>query len=231
MWNKIQRIYIGTNQVRPVYKWEPWANTVAYYKFVNDINDYSWNGYNLTWAWNYSDNMITSTSTLYYNWNTLLGQDYSGDFSFLVWADFSNTASNAQFMLVRDNSARPCCWISQTWGAFIYKGYSQSGYWWVTCPSSWEYSPSGIHHVALVRSGDTFYSYLDWVQNPDTVTMSGYIWAWNSNTEKWPKFGYSQNSLTTHAQVRMWETIIENRGWSSTEMLEYFKWTKKMYGL
>ena len=49
MWNKIQRIYIGSNLVRP--KWHPWANTIAYYPLKEDTNDYSWNSRNLTNSW------------------------------------------------------------------------------------------------------------------------------------------------------------------------------------
>jgi hypothetical protein len=60
--------------------------------------------------------------------------------------------------------------------------------------------------------------------------MTGYIWAWNSNTEKWPRFASSSWQLTFRT-ITLWEVIMENKGWSSTEMLEYFKWTKKMYGL
>ena len=234
MWNKIQRIYIGTEQIRPVYKREPWANTIAYYKFVSDVNDYSWNNYNLAWGGTFSNNMITSTSTLYYNWNSLFWQDYGGDFTVMGRMDYTKSASDSNMYFICDKSYRPSLATNDAgdgWGWSIYKGYSQSGYGWVTTPSSWgHWSVTWIHHTALVRIWNTFYSYWDWVQATDTLTMTGYIWAWNSNNEKWPRFASSGWQLTFRT-ITLWEVIMENRWWSSTEMLEYFKWTKKMYGL
>ena len=40
-----------------VQDWQPWENTLAYYKFFTDWNDYSWNNYHLT------------TSNVTFNWN------------------------------------------------------------------------------------------------------------------------------------------------------------------
>ena len=48
MWYKVNKIYVGTQQVRPV--WKPWSNTIAYYPLTSTttVNDMSGNNRNLT---------------------------------------------------------------------------------------------------------------------------------------------------------------------------------------
>jgi hypothetical protein len=51
MWYKLNKIYVGTQQVRPS-GWQPWANTIAYYPLnstttVNDMKGFG-TSYNLT---------------------------------------------------------------------------------------------------------------------------------------------------------------------------------------
>ena len=83
MWYKINKIRVGTQQVRPD-TWTPWPNTLWYWTFddmnANQITDVSWNWNNITggvmptytqvlwgnYAWNY--NNVSSWDTQGYHW-------------------------------------------------------------------------------------------------------------------------------------------------------------------
>ena len=212
--------------------WKPWANTVAYYPLNSDTQDYSGNNRHLTGSWTYSWNMITSTSTLYYNWLSLFWQDYGWDFTFSFYADLDVSSSDAAMVMIRDSAARPSVSIGLSWTGWtetVYKWYNQSwsGRYW---SSSWNFTKAGTHCFHLVRGWNTVTMYMDWVSKW-SISFSWYVWAWNSNSEYWPKFWYAPNSLTTHRTVRIWNVILENKARTAQEITDYYNRSKKNYGL
>lgn len=72
MWNKISKIYVGTNLVRPKPSpsYTPTANTIMYYPLKWDLLDYSWNNRNPTgfvWTITYPNNAYASLTNFYSN--------------------------------------------------------------------------------------------------------------------------------------------------------------------
>ena len=220
-------------QPKKIYIWideaDPLDTALAYYPMTSDLNDHSWNGYNLTWTATYSWNMATSTSTIYYNWQSLFWQRYWWDFTVMARMDFDAWESGVNCNIIIDASNwawRPC--FNFGGGVWIYKGYPQDGYGWVTCPSSWDHTKSGTHFMAVVRSGNTFYQFRDWVKNADTVTMSGYIWAWGNKTEYWPKF-WNENNTTSHKTWRGWNVVIDNKARTDAQVIAFYNSTSSLY--
>ena len=210
---KIKKIYVWQKQVRPAdtyHYYTPTANTIAYYPLRDDIDDYSWNWYNLAhdswWTATYSNNMVISTDALVYG--TAMLPSY---WNFTVW-----------------------CWCYPSSWNGIYE--NDSGWpLWFLCDISWEYkwnfkywgawyrlgSTAEIAwpcHIMVTRSGSTFTIYINWQSN-GTFSSSGTM-------NPRPK-GFGINGFSNW----VWWVIMESVAWSAQDILDHYNYTKTNYWL
>lgn len=220
MWNKIQKIYIGSNLVRPEVPplYTPTANTLMYMRFKGNYNDEMWNTLTLTW-----------TAPTY--WATSAWEKYS------IWVSGTSLANTNISWFWWDCTVS--CWINPTtesvWRTiFIYwdKGYSGAWYWLEmnTSRRLYVYRRWGSSYridTNQTISADTWTNIIMTHSDRNTVIYINGTQA-NSNT-----YNYDYNS-----KFSMWsmiwkfdEFIMENKTWTATEVSNYFSATKSYYWL
>lgn len=232
MWNKIQKIYIGTNQVRPELEpWTPWANTFAYFPLKNDATDVIHNiALTSEWTTNYTTVWgVKSAEFTKSNWL------YDNNFSYIPQWDYSKTLS---------------CWLYVKWGNISWGGIV--AVWWDTVWSvfwigaySWSYS------IIMTRNGSTSTAYTPtlntWINVIATYNNSDwkmYIngnWytTWGNTTAptSWNNLYLWQNiwaSILVNNQTFYWnmsEVILEDKERTPQEVANYYNQTKSTYWL
>jgi len=233
---KIKRILVGTQQVRP-YRYNPWANTIAYYPFDTNFNDYMGN-YNLT-----AKAGSPSITTL--NWVKCCYFNGSSD----IWNDSLHMSTIWTTFTV-------CAWVYVLWDEMavmnnIYWAWSSySVNWvWLFFYTNWlwwrwqswynstmtlvenqiSYSKNRWYFVCTTYTNWTYKMYVNWVQ---TVTQSATpwfsssslfrIWWSNFNDNRWER--YFSNWYVSRE-------IIENKVWTADEIDLYYRTTKSNYWL
>lgn len=221
MGNKIQKIFIGSNQVRP-HTWRPWANTVAYYPFTWDILDHSWNWKDLALnAWSYSlfTNIITipSGSSLY--WPLVTPEQTTWDRT--INMRVINTSTSARNSFVYRWSRNP---IASNWHMAWCDGENWNRPWVSLKPttSTWyrnRPSSASVWAVFLmtwVKTWTTMKLYLNWAEVSSTT-----LW-----TDTW---GWYTNTCTVLEAWTYWEIIIEDKVWTADEISKYYNNTRGKY--
>lgn len=223
MWNKIQRIYVGSNLVRP--SWKPSSSTLAYYPLTSTttVNDQSGNNRNLTNAnvtfgsykgvncayFNGSSSALYATMPsnpqaltlswwMYFVWNWRSAESYNGHF-WRWWSNFWPYVSN------ESNKKFVCSpwWI---------------GTYYLTSDTVWKY-------VTVTFNGsNTVKLYVNWVLDWTNSSASVPSWTafaigsnYNHNWNRW-KWGVS-------------EFIVENKVRTAQEIANYYNQTKWNYWL
>lgn len=212
MWNKIQRIYIGTNQVRPPY-WDytPTSNTLVYYRMKEDLNDYSWNNRNLTGTVTFADNKMTNTSTLS---RTKILSGTTWAFTVSIWTRGWNTWG------VSENDS----WWAQWF--LTAKWVNQDNYNW-----------NAIINWSWRRSGGTTA-----IGTNDDFLLLTFVYNWNNRKayNNGVNFGTTTNcswnlkTTATSFRVGAWvwgQIIIEKWAWSVSDIQTYYNNSKWNYWL
>ncbi len=221
MWNKIQKIYIGSNLVRPSVPplFTPWANTLLYMEFRGNYNDEKWNTFTLTW-----------NAPTY--WATSSGEKYS------IWESGTQLYCSALSWFWWDCTVS--CRINPT---------SESI--WRTIFTYWDRSGSGYWYWLQMNTSNRLYVYRRWgssyrIDTNQTITS----WVWtniimthadrstiiyingtqvNSNT-----YNYSLWNSKLYIWSMIWsfdEFIMEDKTWTATEVSDYYNATKWYYWL
>jgi len=241
MWNKIQKIYIGTNQVRPP-TWKPDASrTLLYMKFNNNLNDDSGNNHTVTGTWfgygvignnHYVEKTSTSSSWTYINpspasMNSAIG---SGDFTVSLF--FFNKTHNSAAMLFWNwkNSRSPYHWI------YILAGGDEDISMYTT-NNDFHHNSQMIasfenwHHLVFTRISWVCYRYIDW------KLIDSFSNSVNFNTSQWDTFfllNRSTYSWHSWGDITWWkisEVIYEKIWWTDQEIQYYFNQAKWNYWL
>lgn len=221
MWNKIQRIYVGTNLVRPPYgggSWKPTANTILYMPLKIDLLDY-WPGHiSMTSSWTIT---IDGQWANFGNLSALKGQSsstISWNFTFSSWLKLTSAGSGASIISI--------------WQGYPGRGYryGANSSWkiWFTLYSvyDWNYGTnfstlySNWHNLILTRSGTTNTLYLDW------VSKGTYTWTSTPSSNNITIWG-DYTSWTIQGNVN--EIIIDGSAWTATEITNYYNNTKGIY--
>lgn len=231
MWNKIQKIYIGSNLVRP--KWKPDSNTLAYYPLKTDFNDASWNWNNLT-----NSNVTLTTqwgvACAYFNGSNaaaVCSVDLSiSSATFNVWINKSRNNGNERFITVTKTSPDSELWLITTktnvgnvnWVAYIggdiASGYNNTGI------ANWTW----MHVVYTIwESWNSLYV------NGSQVTMTYH----RGNASAWLSYARAFSSIMlwkhqaniAYYQWYLSNAIIENRVWTAQEIADYYNQTKSNY--
>ena len=259
MWYKVNKIYVGTNLIRPVWKPDP-NRTLLYLKFDSNTNDSSWNNVSVSsagvWYWTiwnkkYVEMTWTSSTTYIKPEQTLENQIGPWDFtvSFFIkpvstnsWTTNGNWALPFWFWY---DQSQPYEWIQIQ---FNYYGIAYS-------------SPSipAISNKVIIRTWSLNYSkpYIVFDTN-----FSDLVWSWHHilvTRINWVVYCYldwwvekktfnyngsfncnrfyilNRDNYTwqawSSAWARMSEVIFEKVWWTQQEVSNYYNQIKSNYWL
>lgn len=225
---EIKKVYLWSTQIRPpTAPRTPWANTVAYYEFNNNLNDSSGNGYNMslrTWTVAYN---TTSWGAKYAHFNNSTYTNYT---TISIDATKSYTISfwyNPQYDYWND-WRRPIfeLWISgsNTFLTVYSTLYSFSDTWFT---STQIFSPTinQWYYITIVRTPTAITYYVN-----NTVVASWTITNTNGGNARF-KFNqvWDTDSSNYANNIYISEFIIENKERSGQEIQDYFNNTKMFY--
>lgn len=233
MWYKVNKIRVGTQQVRPSW-WKPWANTVAYYPLTSTttVNDMSGNGKNLTnygatfWTYQWVDCANIYLNSKYIKGNVDTFPTWANPRTWNFWCYNSNASAQqyeeAYFFNWTEKTANYMVlfWIWTDNKEFV----SQRWTW-----SSWNLTPlrQQWFNACLVYTWTKFVYYRNWA----------YVWEWTYtiNTQ-WTEFriGWPRTSgdawWDRFSGYMSW-FILENKWWTEQEAVDYYNTTKSTYWL
>lgn len=239
MWNKIQKIYIGENLVRPpTWEREPDSSrTLLYLKLENNVTDSSWNnvsvsssGISYSTAGDKYYAELTSTTGYIRPTATLAQQIWTWDFTvsfFFYPITHTRTESSWLFWDWYDSwSPRP--WICIRYGRSWDIGWMDDGN--GTNQASTVCSQNTWHYQTYVRKSGVSYCYLDGVyiwQHNNTINLSN---PWVNKFYILNRSDYSGQRWSS-AWARISEVIFENVAWSESNVSDYYSATKWNYWL
>lgn len=223
---EVKRITIRPNgtekQIRPVVPWwQPWPNTLAYYKLEEDLNDYSWNNRNLSmWGWSYSYSTLTSgkkycvTNVNAYTSPLSMPFDKNA-YTMSGWFYITTKSSNGaiyievvvwsqgrpRFFITWSGDISWICWIDNTWVSRV----------------SWQW-----YYVVATHENWTAKCYV----NGNLVWTRSFTWSWTS-------WNFYINPSNANYRAGWWvsEIIIENKTRTQQEISDYYDQTKWNYWL
>lgn len=233
----IKKIYLWTNLVRP--EWKPWANTLFYYKFEQNLNDSSWNNRTATWSnigytqvnWQY---VVTNTSTSNsYIKPPAISWSWISDFAISFWLYPINPWNSRQpLIFAQSESSSPYKWPNIFYWPDVYSSWWSTNSLMFRLSSSnqqhtWVISLNTWHHVVFTRSSWTCKAYVDgsnvltWT---DTTTWGtpAQLYVFNSNNDS-SKQGWGN----TWAKAD--DYIYEKVAWSADDVTNYYDLTKRKY--
>jgi hypothetical protein len=216
--------------INMVYKkkkgWKPWANTIAYYKFENNLNDSSGNGRDLSmYTWSFSFSTLSSWQP-YCQLNTSAEATFSNmPFSrtaytisgFCLWDSTDNTYQKIILDLISWDNYFPRFYT--WWGSNVNKissVVSFDGYWDT-------FAANTRFHLVTVYDNNVVKSYINWILiHSLTYSNASTTWTlylnWTSN--------YNANYRTNW---KISELILENKARSETEITKYLNSMKDIY--
>ena len=229
MWYKVKRIMMRPNgiekQVYPKTR-NPWANTIAYYPLENDVNDHSWNWYNLTptnityttlssWlkvaTFNWSSSKATTSSFSTYSWN----------FTTSMWFYWNNITS--QLAVMRCNAASDSSWKIRDIHIGAPNRIRAIMNWGSVETGTNAFTNNTWHHMVVTKEWSTWKLYIN-NSLKSTATVS---YNTNTNMALW----YRQFGNDRYWKWYISKFILENKVRTSQEISDYYNLTKSKYWL
>lgn len=213
-------------QVRPS-GWVPWANTIAYYKFEDNLNDSSGKWHNATmysWSMSYTTWRVGKWYNVSSNWvNTGVSATFFwSPFTIMFWIKFNSIWS----------VMRLCGWYSsgnfdpryvdwaniqyESWQGWLqFYNYSGQRTSWTWSPTAWNW-----YHIAIVWWGvaNDLAAYINGTQanrirtNYDYSTYNNNIWIWFNASSYW---------VGTFSWV-IDEFVLEDKARTAQEISDYY---------
>ena len=218
MWYKLKRIMMRPNgvekQVRPDNRWQPWANTIAYYPFETDTLDAYWIT-TLSISWTQESIWYSFTSSS----NPSISSSLSGRF-ISIWIKFVS------------RSGSYCEWPKVWYGGITYNFYhSSSGF-----SQRFQYDSGETGWVAssMQTINADEWKYLAYWYDSQAQKVVAYInwykvWdlpsAWASSGSQWTC------RLFRWGTVVLSKLIIENQARAESDIIRYYNQTKSNYWL
>lgn len=207
MWNKIQRIYIGTDLVRP--KWKPWANTIAYFPFSSDAIDVTGN------------NTLTNSWTQDWLWRKFTSA------SSITTPSWTVAYVNYRIKINAYPSGNNATCLSNQKGMGYYPSHNSAGLkkkifvWYNSSFSAWTvtFQPTTWtwHNIS--------YGY-DWTKT--IYSIDGTTWTLYNGSGY--NFG-NQFDVSQGNNITISKLILETVAWTAENILDYYNQTKWNYGL
>lgn len=212
--------YCDAVNVTPSNQWQPWANTLAYWKFDDNLSDSSGNNNNAT----------------YYYW-TAISYD-----TWLVWESavfwptilttpLNTTLFNSEFTLsfcvyitaIASSNVIRLLWWQNWYTAIQYE-------WWFSWlqrydntmgRTGWSWTPSlnTWHHIVITGDGvNPLVCYI----NGNVATVDNYNYSYsNSSRTLWIGNSEGTGDVANWLQWRFDEFIIENKMWTASDVARY----------
>lgn len=220
--------------------WQPWANTIAYWKLDGDALDYSWNSRDLTasgityesgWPWQVW--VFSWWATAYYQDNTLFNISYPFTYSLYV-----QTAQVPSGTYDGTNPYYTMAIVTQNWtNDNIFdkvSGFAEDGFLWFNYYNDWYYC------MWWTAQSNTRYYLVYTFDGVKQRIYSNWTLVWE-NPCGWSYTGFSNARLVLASQRARNETIafnwkmsnviIENKVRTAQEISDYYNQTKSLYGI
>lgn len=224
--HELQNAYIGEYQEG----WQPWANTIAYYKFDGNLNDDSWNSHDMSlytwsvtywtasWWWKYAHfNQNTWTNYWTYSWFNY-DWEYTISFRFNPQTIFSSGWPH-DIVELREDSTYAYLRIVNS----IYINY------WLSPDYSTPLSSNTWYNIIYTRNWNSAELFINWV----LIISWTPSFSWRTNQTM--RFRVNQVPDTNSSSyANNWyysEIIWENKARTAQEKLNYYNQTKSLYGI
>ncbi len=222
----VKEIYVGTTKVRPVW-YTPNSNTLLYLPLngTTTYTDKSPSARSMTNSWVTFWTHQWVDCAYFQNWNSIVSPNYSNwtNNTVICWAYLIVPSSNKRnyYIFKRGSTDRRSIYIQTNW-AYLYGQYKTSSWY---SQSSMSYS-SNVGKWVMIANVGNWSTHTQYVYSSSTPTKVSASWA-------------SDVAVNTTMSVWYWGTswnwylsefIEENRGWSETELTDYFNLTKSKYG-
>lgn len=188
---------------------EPWINTVAYFPFIDDQNDHSWNWIVISWSW--------TKNTIWFNFNSNALISINDCNWFCTW--------------VKSNSA--------SWNGSVGSYYDKKSMWWYwydnwsNNASIWTFYTSSYARVSVPLPNpwqrNFIWIWYDWTNTVYCLNDTYWIlrtWSWYNF---WNTFAILWKSSWVSCNISYSEFIVEKIIWNQSESLKYYNKTKSKY--
>lgn len=207
--------------------WQPWADTICYYQFDNNLNDSSWNGRNLSMSTGSFTYWTESGWAKYVYMPIWAWSDY--------WSETINYSNTTVSFWRKWTSSSPTSWASAfldiwaSWSGLYLRGIRNIDISWWNWGSTYNYSIWTNRHYYVITHDDQWNIkiYLDGNTTPvhtDTTNIVG-----NYNI----RFRLNQIGDTSSSQYSndgyLSELIWESKIWTADEVAAFFNSTKSLY--
>lgn len=218
--NKHYFIYEEEVWPTPTPPFTPWADTIVYYPFDTDWNDYSWNGYNFT--------TTNSTQITTVGWVTCL--DMNGSTCSVSSIDDLTTYTDYTWLT----------WIYVSSGSIDWAFTDNGQGWWWSWFRVWQNKQVRWGNPVNTYSTFSSFSSNQWVLF--WIVMDNWEWSiyqnWVKTVLLWSGWLAPYNNISPFyfsGKDGVWaygyisNFIIEKRAWTSQEFQDYFEATKSNY--
>lgn len=224
-------IVVQNKTITAEFGWQPWANTVAYYKLETDLKDYSWHNHHLNNSW-ITFTTLNGVPCAYWN-----GSSYAYWSDNIFWSWNITFTASIRVKRYQTSWSSPNC-LRRFW----QPNSNQSAWMWIH--AAWASWVPAWTLMIWRWSNDT--STGQQIQNTEwTNVITAYNWStirvfinWNKIYEGSYSYNISQkpNRIFTNwndVDKLYWylrENIFENVAWTDQQAKDYFKkMSRKFY--
>lgn len=238
MWYKVNRIRVGTQQVRPSYEWQPWSNTLLYLPLESDVVDKSWkswrtfttNSLSYTTVWGVQSIHVWTSWGIYLTAPKPIVTTSVSNQTVSILVYFTSSTTSSRRMILE--------WRVQNSVGTVLAAEANTTEIRAFWDSVWDTVSANITanqrlHIVLTNCADGKKMYLNW--------QLASSWAWSS-APRWSRwYSYSNNQwifarrdgdywwwLSLNGNAR--ELICENIIWSAEDVSNYYKRIKAKLG-
>ena len=226
-----------TSSITTDFWWHVTPNTLAYYKFEWNANDYSWNGLNLSAYWNVSYTTLNWKQVVHVQWSstgnstkliswTITKSTIPSTFAIWVQTNSTSWSYANKYSLINFFATNPQfsrLWIgtlqwNQSWKYKIWKWFENMDETWVSpYINDWKF-----HLLVATISSTECNLYVDWTKV--------YTWNWTTNwTFTWNFIVWWNDDNYYWFNWYIWETIWEDVIWDNDFQQKYYNKTKSQY--
>ena len=210
--------------------WQPWANTLFYYKFENSLlNEVTWTvDASFNWSWSYDTIWWVQCVNLNNTWISLTAKLPANDFTLCRYGNFISFNSNSFnwiFWITWIYSGGIHCQFQNDVSGGIWPCLNIYNYWteqWNAVAISNGYTTGQWYCYALVRNSWVCTLYVNWVSEASMT-----IWGNNSQSRQY--YLWEAYNSDRYYHWYMSNAILENVAWTQQEVINYYNSTKWGY--
>lgn len=207
---------------------KPWANTLVYYEFNNNLSDSSGNNVNLTNQWTISYVSNPNAVVLWnsnYLYATSFSDDWEHDWTLNVWVNITTRSWWPSFIA--------SAWTNSSYAMVIpcisSSGYTQFSIYWEDNIWTIPTNTNTWYNIVYTYNYSTrnYKTYVNWVKDLDgTLNQqynipSSYLYIWAMANE------LAQTNF--RLKWKLSKYILEDKEWDATKISYYFDLTKWDY--